>query len=92
MYYMKELSKEGVFTILSRSEDKLISRRTTPEKIGISKRRYYSRLRTLKALGLVVKDGEGYILTEAGEKVLENLKEIAFTLLLSRSKIAEKKK
>lgn len=63
------LSKEGGMKILELANSKLISRRETPRKIGLTKRQYYTRLRELKELNLIKKEGEGYILTEFGGQV-----------------------
>lgn len=66
------LSKEGGLKILEEAISKLISRRETPSKIGLTKRQYYTRLRELKNLDVIKKEGEGYVLTHFGE-VISNL-------------------
>lgn len=63
------LSKEGAIEILRESKSKLISRRKTPESLGLTKRQYYSRLRELKNLNVIKKEGEGYIHTDRGKGI-----------------------
>ncbi|KXB06770.1 hypothetical protein AKJ54_01100 [candidate division MSBL1 archaeon SCGC-AAA382K21] len=63
------LAKEGTFKILEESDSKLISKRKTPQKLGLTKRQYYSRLRELKNLDIIKKEGKGYVRTEHGDKV-----------------------
>lgn len=69
------LSKEGTIKILRESGSKLTSRRDTPSSLGLSRRQYYTRLRDLKRLGMVRKEGEGYIRTENGEKIYSFIKQ-----------------
>lgn len=69
------LSKEGTIKILKESGSKLVSRRDTPSSLGLSRRQYYTRLRDLKRLGMVRKEGEGYIRTENGEKIYSFIKQ-----------------
>lgn len=71
------LAKEGTFKILEESDSKLISKRETPQKLGLTKRQYYSRLRELKNLNIIKKEGEGYVRTERGKKVCRLTKGIS---------------
>ncbi|KXA96883.1 hypothetical protein AKJ38_02390 [candidate division MSBL1 archaeon SCGC-AAA259I14] len=79
------LSKEGSIKILDEASSKLISRRKTPNEIGLSKRQYYSRIRGLKNNNLIVKEGEGYVLTDTGKKVRETVKNLYKTLDVTRN-------
>lgn len=66
---LSALSSEGAVEILGKTGSKLISSRETPNKLGLTKRQYYSRIRELKELGVIKKEGEGYIRTERGEDI-----------------------
>lgn len=62
------LSKEGTFKILKAVEGELRSERKRWEEFDLSKRQYYSRLRSLKNSDIIKKKGENYILTKFGRK------------------------
>ncbi|KXB06020.1 hypothetical protein AKJ52_02675 [candidate division MSBL1 archaeon SCGC-AAA382C18] len=74
------LSKKGAFKILGEAKSELLSRRDTPNKIGLSKRRYYTRLRGLKQENLIEKRGESYVLTETGKQTYALLEKLEKTL------------
>lgn len=63
------LSKEGSFRILDLASSKLAAKTGKWRELGLSKRQYYSRLRSLKDTFLIKKEGESYKLTELGEKI-----------------------
>ncbi len=66
---LSALSREGSLTILKEASSKLTSKRGTHAELGLTKRQYYSRLRELKNLGVIRKEGEGYVRTEKGDKL-----------------------
>ncbi|KXA99149.1 hypothetical protein AKJ41_05885 [candidate division MSBL1 archaeon SCGC-AAA259O05] len=73
------LSKKGTLPILNEVNSKLISKRDTPNKLGLTKRQYYPRLRELQNMNLIQKEGEGYVFTEKGERFYKSIKKMIFT-------------
>ncbi|MDE1850343.1 MAG: hypothetical protein KGH54_00935 [Candidatus Micrarchaeota archaeon] len=65
------LSKKEALIVLSSVAQSLKSDLSTPEKLGMAKKPYYTRLKVLVDLGLVQKEQGVYILTSLGEKVYE---------------------
>ncbi|MDE1768986.1 MAG: phosphatidylserine/phosphatidylglycerophosphate/cardiolipin synthase family protein [Thaumarchaeota archaeon] len=65
------LSKNDALTIFLISEEGIRSELDTPAKIGLTKKQYYTRLKQLVDLGLVVKNNESYIQTAFGKVVYQ---------------------
>lgn len=74
------LSREGTLTILKKANTKLTSKRRTHAKLGLTKRQYYSRLRELKKLDVIKKEGEGYVRTEKGDRLYQLAKKIMVSI------------
>lgn len=67
------LSKKGSFQILASASKGLKAETGKWKEFDLSKRQYYSRIRSLKSLELIKKERESYKLTETGEKFLRVL-------------------
>lgn len=65
------LSKNDALTIFLMAEEGIRSELDTPTKIGLTKKQYYTRLKQLVDLGLVVKHNESYIQTAFGRVVYQ---------------------
>ena len=65
------LSKSDALTIFLMSNEGIKSELDTPTKIGLTKKQYYTRLKQLVELGLVVKNNESYIQTSFGKVVYQ---------------------
>lgn len=66
------LSKRDSFEIFCRADQGIDARTKSWQEQGLSKKRYYVRLRGLVHLGLVEKDGGKYKQTPLGRIVFEN--------------------
>ncbi len=78
---LSTISKEGSTHLLKACESGLKPGQNRWEKFDLSKRQYYSRLRSLKNLGLIKKTGGEYVQTELGKQVYE--------IILNMEKLAE---
>ncbi|MGI0102185.1 MAG: hypothetical protein ACREA7_06275 [Nitrosotalea sp.] len=65
------LSKTDALTIFSIAKNGLESELETPQKIGLTKKQYYTRLKQLSELGLLSKSKNKYVHTELGNIVYE---------------------
>ena len=65
------LSKNDALTIFLMAEEGIRSELDTPTKIGLTKKQYYTRLKQLVDLGLVVKHDESYMQTAFGKVVYQ---------------------
>lgn len=74
------ISKEGSLEILDAARSNLRSTRNIWHDFGLSKRQYYSRLRSLRKTGMIKKKGEGYVLTELGRKAIQPLFELGLLI------------
>lgn len=63
------LSKNDALTIFLMANDGIKSEWDTPTKLGLTKKQYYTRLKQLVDLGLIVKNNEFYIQTAFGTVV-----------------------
>lgn len=77
---LSALSREGSLTILKEANSKLTSKRGTHAELGLTKRQYYSRLRELKKLDVIKKEGEGYVRTEKGDRLYQLAKKIMVSM------------
>lgn len=77
---LSALSQDGALKILTAAESELRSRREVWEDLGLSKKQYYSRLRLLRDLNLISKQGDAYVLTEFGTEIVESLSDLGFTV------------
>ncbi len=77
---LSTFSKKGSLKILDEARTKLHSKRDIWEKFGLSKKQYYLRLRSLRDANLVRKEGEGYILTDLGERIANILFKLGLTV------------
>lgn len=66
------LSKREALTVFLKVAGGLKSNMETPESLGLTKKQYYTRLKSLVDLGLVQKSGDVYTLTSLGENVCQN--------------------
>ena len=71
MDILSVLSKNDALTIFLMAEEGIRSELDTPTKIGLTKKQYYTRLKQLVDLGLVVKNNESYIQTAFGKIVYQ---------------------
>ena len=71
MDVLSVLSKNDALTIFLMTEEGIRSELDTPTKIGLTKKQYYTRLKQLVDLGLVVKNNESYIQTAFGKIVYQ---------------------
>ena len=71
MEVLSVLSKNDALTIFLIAEEGIRSELDTPTKIGLTKKQYYTRLKQLVDLGLVVKNNESYIQTAFGKIVYQ---------------------
>ncbi len=65
------LSKEDGLTIFLSTKNGLVSELDTPQKIGLTKKQYYTRIKQLFDLGLVTKTGDQYVHTALGNIVYQ---------------------
>src|SRR4029077_16539501 len=65
------LSKNDALTIFLMANEGIKSELDTPTKIGLTKKQYYTRLKQLVDLGLVIKHNESYIQTAFGSVVYQ---------------------
>jgi len=65
------LSKNDALTIFLMANEGIKSELDTPTKIGLTKKQYYTRLKQLVDLGLVVKHNESYTQTAFGKVVYQ---------------------
>ncbi|MDE1878079.1 MAG: hypothetical protein KGI07_06060 [Thaumarchaeota archaeon] len=65
------LSKNDALTIFLMANEGIKSEIDTPIKIGLTKKQYYTRLKQLVDLGLVIKQNESYIQTAFGKVVYQ---------------------
>lgn len=63
------LSKNDALTIFLKANDGIKSELDTPSKLGLTKKQYYTRLKQLVDLGLLVKQDDSYIHTVFGKLV-----------------------
>lgn len=66
------LSKEDAFNIIVLAKDGLKSSLDTPEKIGLTKKQYYTRLKQLVDLGIIEKNDSIYQHTTLGKILFKN--------------------
>ena len=71
MEVLSVLSKNDALTIFLIAEEGIRSELDTPTKIGLTKKQYYTRLKQLVDLGLVVKNNESYVQTAFGKIVYQ---------------------
>ncbi|MEO9277851.1 MAG: hypothetical protein ABI340_08770 [Nitrososphaera sp.] len=69
MEVLSILSKNDALTIFLMAAKGIKSELDTPTKIGLTKKQYYTRLKQLVDLGLLVKHGNSYIQTAFGKLV-----------------------
>ena len=90
------LSKVDALQIFVLSKDGLKSELDTPQKIGLTKKQYYTRLKQLYDLNLITKKSDAYIHTSLGDLIynrhikgllqtMSNIKEIEMLDVLKRS-------
>ncbi|MDH2907386.1 MAG: hypothetical protein PXX83_04730, partial [Candidatus Nitrosotalea sp.] len=65
------LSKNDALTIFLMANEGIKSEIDTPTKIGLTKKQYYTRLKQLVDLGLVIKQNESYMQTAFGKVVYQ---------------------
>ena len=65
------LSKNDALTIFLMANEGIKSELDTPVKIGLTKKQYYTRLKQLVDLGLVIKQNESYMQTAFGKVVYQ---------------------
>jgi predicted transcriptional regulator len=65
------LSKNDALTIFLMASEGVKSEFDTPTKIGLTKKQYYTRLKQLVDLGLVIKQNEAYMQTTFGKIVYQ---------------------
>lgn len=65
------LSKNDALTIFLMANEGIKSEIDTPMKIGLTKKQYYTRLKQLVDLGLVIKQNESYVQTAFGKVVYQ---------------------
>jgi len=65
------LSKNDALTIFLMANEGIKSELDTPTKIGLTKKQYYTRLKQLVDLGLVIKQNESYMQTAFGKIVYQ---------------------
>jgi sugar-specific transcriptional regulator TrmB len=65
------LSKNDALTIFFIANEGIKSELDTPIKIGLTKKQYYTRLKQLVDLGLVVKNNDSYIQTAFGKVIYQ---------------------
>jgi sugar-specific transcriptional regulator TrmB len=65
------LSKSDALTIFLMANEGIKSELDTPTKIGLTKKQYYTRLKQLVDLGLVIKHNESYMQTAFGRVVYQ---------------------
>lgn len=65
------LSKNDALTIFLMANEGIKSELDTPAKIGLTKKQYYTRLKQLVDLGLVIKQNESYMQTAFGKIVYQ---------------------
>jgi len=65
------LSKNDALTIFLTANDGIKSELDTPSKLGLTKKQYYTRLKQLVDLGLLVKQDDSYIHTALGRLVYQ---------------------
>ncbi len=65
------LSKNDALTIFLMANEGIKSELDTPAKIGLTKKQYYTRLKQLVDLGLVIKQNESYMQTAFGKVVYQ---------------------
>jgi len=65
------LSKNDALTIFLMADGGIKSELDTPTKIGLTKKQYYTRLKQLVDLGLVIKHNESYMQTAFGKVVYQ---------------------
>src|SRR2546425_7737398 len=65
------LSKEDGLTIFLYSKNGLVSELDTPQKIGLTKKQYYTRIKQLFDLGLITKTGNQYVHTALGNIIYQ---------------------
>lgn len=65
------LSKNDALTIFLMANEGIKSELDTPTKIGLTKKQYYTRLKQLVDLGLVIKHNESYTQTAFGKVVYQ---------------------
>src|SRR5574337_1255365 len=90
------LSKNDALTIFLMADEGIKSELDTPQKIGLTKKQYYTRLKQLCELGLTAKNGNSYVHTAFGSLVynkhvigllnsVTNVKELEMVDLLKKS-------
>jgi sugar-specific transcriptional regulator TrmB len=65
------LSKNDALTIFLMANEGIKSELDTPTKIGLTKKQYYTRLKQLVDLGLIIKHNESYMQTAFGKVVYQ---------------------
>lgn len=100
LYRMNEilsiLSKIDALQIFILAKNGLKSELDTPQKVGLTKKQYYTRLKQLHDLGLIAKKGDSYVHTSFGELVynkhimgflhtMSNIKEFEMIDVLKKS-------
>ncbi|MDE1869719.1 MAG: hypothetical protein KGH71_01895 [Candidatus Micrarchaeota archaeon] len=74
------LSKEGAIAIFNAVRTGMVAKQETAKELGLTKKQYYTRLKELKRLGMVAKDGEVYTHTEFGAVMEKKIEEIGKVL------------
>ncbi len=69
---MSILSKSDALEIFVMAKDGLKSELDTPQKIGLTKKQYYTRLKQLYDLNLITKKGNAYLHTSLGDLIYNN--------------------
>ncbi len=88
MEVMSVLSKNDALTIFLMAIKDLKSELDTPTKIGLTKKQYYTRLKQLVDLGLLVKRGDSYTHTAFG-KIIYQKHLLGITTSVKNSKYLE---
>lgn len=71
MQILSVISKNDALSLLILAKEGIKSELDTPSKIGMTKKQYYSRLKQLVDLGLVVKNQNEYVLTVLGSMIFQ---------------------
>jgi hypothetical protein len=66
------LSKKDALTIFLLAKDGLKAETNTPEKVGLTRKQYYTRLKQLVDTGLIDKSGDAYVHTTLGVLIHQN--------------------
>lgn len=85
---LKILSKEHSLLILSITKNGMKADTLACNKIGLTKKQYYTSLMQLKSEGLIEKNGSSYLQTTLGSFICENCINVLLSAMKNRKQMA----